>query len=48
MTADNLERLECIGNWLRNGHIDLVHIITAIEGISEIEVELDFDADEIE
>ena len=26
MTAVNLERLECIGNWLRNGHINLVHI----------------------
>lgn len=47
MTADNLERLECIGNWLRNGHIDLVHIITAIEDMSEMEVELDFDSDEM-
>ena len=47
MTANNLERLECIGNWLRNGHIDLVHIITAIEDMSEMEVELDFDTEEM-
>lgn len=47
MTANNLERLECIGNWLRNGHIDLVYIIMAIEDMSEMEVKLDFDSDEM-
>lgn len=47
MTADNLERLECIGNWLRNGYIDVVHIITATEGMSEMEAELGFDSDEM-
>jgi len=30
MTAENLERLEYISNWLRDGHIDLVHIIRVI------------------
>ena len=48
MTAENLERLECIGNWLRNGHIDVVHIITAIEAINEMSIDLDLDSDEIE
>jgi hypothetical protein len=48
MTAENLERLECIGNWLRNGHIDLVHIITAIKGVNDMAVELDFESGEIE
>lgn len=48
MTAKNLETLECIGNWLRNGHIGLVQIITAIEGMNEMDAELEFDSDEIE
>lgn len=47
MTADSLERLECIGNWLRNGHIDVAHIITAAEDIGEMETELNFDSDDI-
>lgn len=48
MTAENLERLECMGNWLRNGHISLVHIVTAMEGVDEMDAELEFDSDDIE
>ena len=47
MTADNLERLECIGNWLQNGHVDVAHIITAAEDIGEMESELKCDSDHI-
>jgi hypothetical protein len=48
MTAENLERLECIGNWLRNGHINVVHIISVIEAIDEMPFDQDFDSDEME
>lgn len=48
MTAENLERLECMGNWLRNGHVTLVHIVTAMEGVDEMEAELELDSDDIE
>ena len=48
MTAENLKRLKCIGNWLRNGHIDLVHIIIVIQEVNEIAAELDFNSDEME
>lgn len=48
MTAENLERLECIGNWLRNGHIDPGRVITATEGMSETDPERDSDFSETE
>jgi hypothetical protein len=48
MTAKNLERLECIGNWLRNGHIDIVHIILAMEATDETSFDLHSDSDEVE
>ena len=45
MIAENLERLECISNWLRNGHIDVVYIISAIEAIDEMPFDQDFDSE---
>ena len=48
MTVENLERLECISNWLRNRHINVVHIISVIELIDEMPFDQDFDSDEME
>lgn len=50
MTAENLERIECIGNWLRNGHINILQIISAIdlEMIDEMPFDPDFDTEEME
>ena len=35
LSAENLERLECIGNWLRNGHITMVELLTAVDEIAD-------------
>lgn len=48
MTAATLERLECIGNWLRNGHINLTQISSVLEELEEIEELSDAEGDEIE
>ena len=48
MTAATLERLECIGNWLRNGHINLTQIITVLAELEEIEALSDVEIDEME
>ena len=47
MTAATLKRLECIGNWLRNGHINLTQIITVLAELEEIEALSDVEIDEI-
>jgi hypothetical protein len=31
LTTENLEILECVGNWLRNGHIQLIDLLTIAE-----------------
>lgn len=36
MAAGGLERLEYIGNWLRNGQIDIRYLITALQEIDHI------------
>jgi hAT family protein len=46
LTVENLERLECIGNWLRNGHIDMTHILTALQTMDEIEALVEDGLDE--
>jgi hypothetical protein len=43
LSAENLERLECVGNWLRNGHIDITSLITVLQELDEIEVVSDIE-----
>ena len=45
MTAENLERLECIGNWLRNGHIELRYLVTALLEADHIAMEAQRDSE---
>lgn len=48
MTAATLERLECIGNWLRNGHIKRKNIGILLSTEEESEAMPEIELDEIE
>jgi hypothetical protein len=48
LTAENLERLECIGNWRRNGHINTKNIIAVMGELDEMEGLLDEEYDGLE
>jgi hypothetical protein len=39
LTTENLEILECVGNGLRNGHIQLIDLLTIAE-IEDADIEM--------
>ena len=45
---ENLERLKYIGNWLRNGHINVKQLFTVLAEINKMEGLSDMDLDEID
>jgi hypothetical protein len=44
LSAENLKRVECVGNWLLNGHIDITSLITVLQELDQIEVVSDIES----